>query len=122
MVIHPLKLPDRAVSDASIFTWGVFECDTAHRRSVAVLCILHKIRCNPMHPLYCALPGPYMSVPVTRNALVPRRYTNAIPRCRTSQHRRTLIVLSVTLWNEFGDSVSGGVRLAGFKRRPMPFQ
>ena len=26
-------------------------CDLAHRRSVAVLCMLYKIRCNPMFPL-----------------------------------------------------------------------
>ena len=35
-----LKLLDRGVSGASYLTGGVFECDLAHRRSVAVLCIL----------------------------------------------------------------------------------
>ena len=45
------KLLDRAVSGALFLTGGVFECDIAHRRSVAVLCMLYKIRCNPMHPL-----------------------------------------------------------------------
>ena len=34
-----LKLLDRAVSGARFLTGGVFECDIAHRRSVAVLCI-----------------------------------------------------------------------------------
>ena len=34
----------------------MFECDIAHRRSVAVLCMLCKIRCNPMHSLNDALP------------------------------------------------------------------
>ena len=38
-------------------TWGVFECGLAHRRSV-----VDKIRCNPMHPLYGALPVPYLFV------------------------------------------------------------
>ena len=38
----------------------MFERDLAHRRSVAVLYMLHKIRCNPMHPLYGALPVPYV--------------------------------------------------------------
>ena len=42
-----LKLLDRAVIDALFLTGGVFGCDIAHRRSVAVLC---KIRVNPMHP------------------------------------------------------------------------
>ena len=46
-----LKLLDRAVSGARFLTGGVFECDIAHRRSVAVLRMIYKIRCNPMHPL-----------------------------------------------------------------------
>ena len=53
-----LKLLDRGVRGASFLTGGVFECNLAHRRSVAVLCILHKIRCNSMNPLYGALPVP----------------------------------------------------------------
>ena len=35
-----LKLLDRADSGARFLTGGVFECDIAHRRSVAVLCML----------------------------------------------------------------------------------
>ena len=46
-----LSLLDRVVSGASFLTGGVFACDLAHRRSVSVLCMLYKIRCNPMHPL-----------------------------------------------------------------------
>ena len=33
----------------------MFECDITHRQSVAVLCMLYKIRCNPVHPLNGAL-------------------------------------------------------------------
>ena len=33
-----LRLLDRVVSGVSFLTGGVFECDLAHRRSVAVLC------------------------------------------------------------------------------------
>ena len=50
-----LKLLDRAVSGSLFLTEGVFECDISHRRSVAVLCMLYKIRCNPVHPLNGAL-------------------------------------------------------------------
>ena len=46
-----LKLLDHVDSDASFLTGGVFECDHAHCRSVAALCMLNKIRCNPMHTL-----------------------------------------------------------------------
>ena len=45
-----LKLLDRAVSGARFLTGvcnRVFECDIAYRRSVAVLCMFYKIRCNP---------------------------------------------------------------------------
>ena len=51
-------------------TGGVFECGIAHRRSVAVLYMLNKIRCNPMHPLYGAPPVPYVPVRVTHGSVV----------------------------------------------------
>ena len=70
-----LKLLDRAVCGARFLTGGVFECDIAHRRSVAILCMLYKIRCDPMHPLNDALPGTYVPVRVTRGALVAHRRT-----------------------------------------------
>ena len=70
-----LKLLDRAVSGARFLTGGVFECNISHRRSVAVLCMLYKIRCNPMHPLDGTLSGQYVPARVTRGALVAHRYT-----------------------------------------------
>ena len=57
-----------------------------HRRSVAVMCMLYKIRCNPMHHLYGAIPLPYVPV-VARGALAAHWYTYA-PRFRTSQYRK----------------------------------
>ena len=92
-----LKLLDHAVSGTWFLTGGVFECDIAHCRSVAVLCMLYKIRRNPVHPLNGALPGPYVPVRVTSGALVTHRYTDTPPRCRTSQYSRTFIPLSVPL-------------------------
>ena len=64
---------NRAVSGARFLTGGVFECDIAHRRSVIVLCMQYKIRCNQMHPLYGALSRPDVLVRVTRGALVAHR-------------------------------------------------
>ena len=113
-----LKLLDRALSGARFLTGGVLECDIAHLLSMAVLCIIYKIRCNPVHPLNGALPGPYVPVRVTRGALVAHRYIYAPPRCRTSQYSRTFISLSVSLWNDLGNLVFDGVGLAGFKSRP----
>ena len=41
--------------------WRYFlECNLAHRRSVAVLCMLFKIRSSPMNSLSGALPLPYV--------------------------------------------------------------
>ena len=93
----------------------------AHRRSVAILCMLYKIRCNPVHPLNGALPGPYVPVWITRGALVAHRFTYALPRCRTSKYRRTLIALSVSFWNDLANPVFVGVELAGFKSRANAF-
>ena len=36
-------------------------------------------------------------------------------RCRISQHRRTFIPLSASLWNDLGDNVLHGVGPVGFK-------
>ena len=95
--------------------------DLAHRLSVAILCMLYKIRCNPMHPLYGALPLPYVPVRVSRGAVIAHLYTFAPQRCRTSQYRRTFILLSVSLWNDLSDPVFDGVGLAGFKSRDNAF-
>ena len=50
-----LKLLDRAVSGARFLTGGVLECDIAHHRSVAVLCMLIRsgvIRCTLLMMFY----------------------------------------------------------------------
>ena len=96
-------------------------CDLAHRRSVSVLCMLYKIRCNPMYPLYGALPVPYVPVRVARGAVIAHRYTYAPPRCRTLQYSRTFVPLSVYLWDDLSDPVFDGVGLASFKSRANAF-
>ena len=63
-LLKHLKLLDQAVIRAWLLTGGVFECDISHCRSVAVLCMLYKIRCDLVHPLNGALPGPYVPVRV----------------------------------------------------------
>ena len=51
-----------------ISNWGLFQCDVAHHPSVVVLHMLYKMTCNPMHPLYGALPIGLHTL-VTRGAL-----------------------------------------------------
>ena len=83
--------------------------------------MLYKIRCLPMHPLYGALPVPYVPARVTCGALVAYWHTYAPPRSTTLQYCRTFIPLSVSLWNDLADPVSDGVGLAGFKSRVNTF-
>ena len=74
-----------------------------------------------MHPVSGTLPLPYVPARVARGALVAHRHSFAPPRCRTSQYRRTFVPLSMSLWNDLGDHVFDGVRLAGFKSRANAF-
>ena len=92
-----VKLLHCAVSDANFLTGVAFECDIAHHRYVAVLCMLYKIRCSIMHHLNGALPGKYVPVRVTRGTLVAHRHTYGPPRCINSQYLRTFIPMWVTL-------------------------
>ena len=71
------ELLDEVVRSAGFLAGGVLECNLAHRRSVAVLCMLFKVKSNPMHPLSGALPLPYVPACVTSGALVARRHSFA---------------------------------------------
>ena len=58
----------RTVQWCPVYNWvyvWVWHCSSS---TVAVLCLLYKIRCNPVHPLNGALPGPY--VPVRLHAVL----------------------------------------------------
>ena len=116
-----LKLLDRVVRSASFLAGCVLDYNLAHRRSVAELCMLFKIKSNPMHQLSGRLPLPYVPARVTHGALVAHRHLFTPPRCRTSQYRRTFVPLSVSLWNNLSDPVFDGVGLAGFKSRANAF-
>ena len=48
-----LRLLDRVVSGSSFLAGCVFECNLSHRRSVAVLCMLFKIRRSPNAAVPC---------------------------------------------------------------------
>ena len=93
-----LRLLDRVVSGARFLTGGVFECD--------LRCGLHAVT-HSKHT--------YVSVRVTRGAVIAHRYTYAPPRCRTSQYRRTFIPWLLSLWNNLSDPGFDCVGLAGFK-------
>ena len=75
-----LKLLDRVVRNAGFLAGGVLECNLAYRRSVAELCMLFKIKSNPMHLLSGALPLPYVPACVTHGAFVAHRHSFTPPR------------------------------------------
>ena len=58
--IDILNYMDRVVSGAGFLAGVVLECNLAHRRSVAVLCMQLRIKSNPVHPLSDALTLPYV--------------------------------------------------------------
>ena len=78
-----LKLLDRVVRSAGFLAGGVLDCNLAHCRSVAELCMLFKSKSNQMHPLSGALHLPHVPARVTRSALVA--------------HRQKFVPLSVSL-------------------------
>ena len=69
-----LKPLYRVVRSAGFLAGCILECNLAYRRSVAELCMLLKIKSNPMHPLSGALPLPYVPAGVTHDALVAHRH------------------------------------------------
>ena len=116
-----LKLLDRVVSGACFLASGVFNCNLSHHRSVAMLCMLYNIRCNPKHPLCGALPVTYVPFRVTRGTLIAHRQTYAPPRCRTLQYCWTFIPLSLSLWNDLVTPYSIVWDLRVSRAGSMPF-
>ena len=93
----------------------MLECNIAHRRSIAVLGMLYNIWTNQIHPHYGALP-----CVVCASAGYARCFGRSmVYLCASSlpNHAipRTLILLSVSLWNDLAYPVFDGVGLAGFK-------
>ena len=86
-----LKLLDRVVRSAGFPAGGVLECTLAHCRSVAELCMLFKIKSNPMHPLSGALPLLYVPARVTLGALVANKHSFEPPLCGNSQYPRSFV-------------------------------
>ena len=67
-------------------------------QSVAVLCMLFKIKSNQIHPLSGALPLQYVSGRGARGDFVAHMHSFAPPRCRASEALVVgLLVCSVSL-------------------------
>ena len=117
-----LKLLDRDVRSAGFLAGGVLECNLAHRRPVAELCMLFKMKSNLMHPSSDALPLPYVPTCVTRGALVAHIGTRSrLLVVGLLRIAGPLLCPSRSLWNDLSDPVFDGVRLPGFKSRANAF-
>ena len=118
---HPKPL-DRVVRSAGVLAGGVLDRNLAHRRSVAELRMLLKIKRKSINAsserciAFALCPAL-----VTRGTLVAHRHSVGPPRCRTSRYRRTFVPISVSLWNDLSDPVFDGVGLAGLKSRANAF-
>ena len=109
-----LKLLDRVVSGESFLTEGMSECDLAHRRYVAVLCMLYKIRSNPLHPLYGALSVPYVPVWVTSGAdrISVHLFASSLQNLAVSQDFYSFVIISVerSWWPRIRWCGTGGIQ------------
>ena len=106
------KLLDRVTRCKCLLTGCVFECNTSHRRSAAVLCVLFKIRYSPIHPLHGVLPVPYVLVRFTC-VLWLIAHQHILMRLLAAESRRTagllfhshylcgttLLILHSMVWN-----------------------
>ena len=110
-----LKLLDHALSGARFLTGGVFECDISHHRSVAVLCMLYKIRCYPVYPLNGALPTPYVPVYIRCSGCTSVHLCTASLQNLAVQ--QNFYSISVSLWNDLANPIFDGVGLVGFKSK-----
>ena len=114
-----LKLLDRAVSGARFLTGGVFECDIAHRRSVAVLCycVCFVRSCVTLCTLLMML---YLTICASAGYTMCSGRTS-VHLCTASLQnlavQQDFYPLSMSLWNDLANPVFDGVGLARFKSR-----
>ena len=97
MLFSEPKQLDRVVSGARYLTGGVPECNSSHRRSIALLCMLYKIRSNLIR---CTLFIAFYLCRMCQYGLhaVLWSLTGFAPnRCRTSPERGRLLSISVSL-------------------------
>ena len=108
-----LKILYRIVSGARFLTGGMIEYDIAHRRSVAVQCMLYKVGCKPVHPLHGAT--------WVIGACVGSKRGSGSTSVYLFDSSLQNLTVSVPLCNDPANPVFDGVRLAGFKSRANLF-
>ena len=107
-----LNLLDRIVRRISRMRNGLVQCDLWHRRNVAALCMLHKIRSNADHPLHPRLPPPFVPARALRHHVQCHAHQLAPIHCRTGQYQRSFEPRVSSLRNNLGYDVvfDGGLQ------------
>ena len=110
-----LNLLDSVVRKVTHMSNGLVQCDLRHRRNVAALCMLYKIRANECHPLNHRLPQAYVAPRALRHH--ERRHSHQLSpvHCRTEQYKRAFVPCISRLWNELGQDVVFEEGLQRFK-------
>ena len=112
-----LRLLDRTVRSVAALSNGQIVCDLEHRRSVAELCVFHKLFFNPDHPVKHHMPGPMLRRRVTRRTDAAHEFAVQPINCRTEQYSRCFIPRVSTLWNSLDGDVFNESTLSSFKSR-----
>ena len=83
--------------------------------------MLYKIGCNLLHPLYGALPVPYVLVRVHVALRLQIGTLMCLLTAEPLSIAGLLFPFSVSLWNDLSDPIFDGVGLTGFKSRANAF-
>ena len=110
-----LALLNRIVGRVTRLSNGLVQCNLDHRRNVAALCMLHKIRGNVAHPLNADLPQPYVPPRALRRHVRDHAHQLSPVYCRTVQYQRTFVPRISQLWNTLGQNVDFDAGLQKFK-------
>ena len=110
-----LALLNRIVDRVGQLSNGLVQCNLQHRRNVAALCMLYKVRANSAHPLNSRLPPPYVPPRALRHHARHHAHQLSSVHSRTSQYQRTFVPHTTRLWNSLGQDVAFEEGLQKFK-------
>ena len=92
-----------------------------HRRKVASLCVFFKIDSLVDHPVRGLFPAQYVLRKLTRGDLTAHFRSFEMPRSRTVQFSRSLVLSCVWLGNGLHESLIGGEGVGAFKNSDNRF-
>ena len=110
-----LALLNHIVNRVTRLSNGLVQCSLEHRRNVAALCMLYKVRANTAHPLNGRLPQQYVPPRALRRQARTHAHQLSPVFCRSVQYQRTFVPRISELWNSLGQDVLFEEGLQKFK-------